>query len=41
MRAIDAGSLADARHLEGIELIHLRAQSQIEGNFASAISFIS
>jgi predicted dinucleotide-binding enzyme len=40
MRTIDAGSLSNARHLEGIELIHMITQDQIKGNYRTAIKFL-
>ena len=41
MRAIDAGNLANARHLEGFALIHMSVQQPLGLNFASAIKIIS
>lgn len=41
MRPIDAGPLSSARHLEGIELIHISAQKQLGTNRMSAIKFLS
>jgi predicted dinucleotide-binding enzyme len=41
MRPIDVGQLANARHLEGIGLIHMAIQDQIDGNWMSALKFIS
>ncbi len=41
MRAVDAGPLANARHLEGIALIHMAAQEQLGTNWASAIKIVA
>lgn len=41
MRAIDAGQLSNARHLEGFMLIHMTAQKQLGTNWLSAIKILS
>ncbi len=41
MRAIDAGPLLNARHLEGFSFIHIVIQKQLGTNFMSAIKIIS
>lgn len=41
LRAIDAGPLANARHLEGFQLIHMTAQEQINGQWSSGIKFVA
>lgn len=41
MRPLDVGPLKNARHLEGIELIHMTLQEQIQGNWSTAIKIVS
>jgi predicted dinucleotide-binding enzyme len=41
MRPLDVGPLANARHLEGIELLHMMLQEQINGNWSTAIQIVS
>lgn len=41
MRAIDAGALANARHLEGIALIHMAAQQQLGTTWMSALQIVA
>lgn len=41
LRAVDAGSLANARHLEGIQLIHMSAQQTLGTNWQSALQIVS
>jgi predicted dinucleotide-binding enzyme len=41
MRPIDVGPLANARHLEGFGLIQMAIQDQINGNWMSALKFLS
>jgi predicted dinucleotide-binding enzyme len=41
MRAIDAGGLANARHLEGFALIHMAIQTPMDLGFSSAIKVLS
>ncbi len=41
MRALDAGPLANARHLEGFSLIHILIQQQINSTFMSAIKILT
>lgn len=40
MRPIDTGALQNARHLEGIQLIHMATQDQLGGGWMSAITFV-
>lgn len=40
MRAIDAGPLAHARHLEGLALIHMSGQDQLKTNWMSTIKIL-
>lgn len=40
MRPIDTGALKNARHLEGIQLIHMATQDQLGGGWMSAITFV-
>jgi predicted dinucleotide-binding enzyme len=40
LRSIDVGPLANARHLEGLGLIHMAVQDQIGTNWGSTIKFI-
>jgi NADPH-dependent F420 reductase len=41
MRPLDVGSLANARHLEGFELLHMNLQEQVQGNWMSGIKIVS
>ncbi len=41
LRAIDAGSLAHARHLEGMGLIHMSIQATLGTNWQSAVQIVS
>jgi predicted dinucleotide-binding enzyme len=41
MRAIDAGPLAHARHLEGIALIHMGAQEKLGTGWMSALQVVA
>lgn len=40
MRPVDTGALSNARHLEGIALIHMAAQEQLDGGWMSAITIV-
>ena len=40
MRAIDVGPLSNARHLEGLGLIHISVQDQLGTNWMSAIKIL-
>lgn len=41
MRPLDVGPLANARHLEGIALIHMSLQDQVQGNWVSGIKIVT
>lgn len=41
MRAVDVGPLANSRHLEGLALIHMSVQDQLQTGWMSAIKIIS
>lgn len=40
MRPVDTGALANSRHLEGFQLIHMTTQDQLGGGWMSAIAII-
>jgi predicted dinucleotide-binding enzyme len=40
MRPIDTGPLSNARHLEGLGLIHMTAQQQVNGNWSTALKIL-
>jgi len=40
MRPVDTGALKNARHLEGMQLIHMATQEQLQGGWMSAITFV-
>lgn len=40
MRGIDVGPLAHARHLEGLALMHMSVQDQLQTNWMSAVKFL-
>lgn len=40
MRALDVGPLANARHLEGFQLLHMGMQAQLGNNWMSAIKIL-
>lgn len=41
MRPLDVGPLANSRHLEGFELLHMSLQDQVNGNWMSGIKIVS
>jgi predicted dinucleotide-binding enzyme len=40
LRPIDVGALANARHLEGFQLLHMAAQEQLGTGWMSAITIV-
>jgi predicted dinucleotide-binding enzyme len=40
MRAIDAGPLAESRHLEGMERIFLKIQDQVDNSWSTALKIV-